>query len=244
MSKINFEQSKLGKFFSGKGFYVVLAFCLLAVGAAAWTAVNTLQAPPIDTGELSTSFQSESSDNSLTNVGKAVSDAIDDRSSSSADKSSSRPAASSNTSSAAEVAAPKANFFVLPVTGDIIKKFSDTELQYSETFRDMRIHYGVDIAADKGTRVNSAGDGTVSDVFDDPLWGSTVVIDHGNGLIGYYCGLNKQPTVKKGDVVEAGTQLGSIDTIPCESLDSPHLHLAFKKDDKWVSPLKLMEMEE
>lgn len=247
MGKIRFEESKLGRFFSGKGFYMVLAACLIAVGAAAWTAISSLSPPPADTGEAdissaasygNTAATSEPADG-LADVGQTVSDVSDTRSQAA---SSSQPAASSG-SDTAEAAAPVANFFVMPVTGDIIKVFSDTELQYSETYRDMRLHTGVDIAADTGTKVKAAGDGTVTDVYMDPLWGSTVVIDHGNGVVAYYAGLNNTPTVSEGEVVAPGTQLGDVGQIPCEAADEPHLHLSIKQNDQWVSPLALMGME-
>ncbi|HHW45489.1 MAG TPA: M23 family metallopeptidase [Clostridiales bacterium] len=243
MSKVKFSNSRIVNFFAGKGFYLVLALCLIAIGAAAWSAFSSLQPPPVDTGDLSTSdltsTQSETTSESTKNVGNTVSGEKDTRYSSNTSPSSESPPAS-----AIEVTAdPVATFFVLPVTGDIIKKFSDTELQYSNTYNDMRMHYGVDIAAGVGTRVSSAGDGKVIDVTTDPIWGTTVTIDHGNGIIGYYSGLNSKAKVKKGDVLESGMEIGTIDTIPCEANDPPHLHLAFKKDGKWVSPLKLMEME-
>lgn len=240
MSKINFDESKAGKFFSGKGFYVVLACCLVAVGAAAWTAIRTVAPPPVDFAELSSSPIASMTSSNTANVGKTVSGEEDTRTTSKP-QSSSKPASSSVTETAAK---PEATFFVMPITGDIIKKFDDKELQYSETYGDMRVHYGVDIAGDKGSKVKSAGDGTVTDVYADPLWGTTVVIDHGNNIVAYYSGLNKKPSVNKGDVVAPGTILGDISEIPCEIADAPHLHLGIKQGDVWVSPLKLMGMEE
>ena len=244
MGKIRFEESKLGRFFSGKGFYMVLAACLVAVGAAAWTAISSLAPPPVDTGDLGSSslsdsvgiVSSEPEGGGQAPVDKKVSD-VAKSSEPEGSKPDSKPAVSS------EPASPTATFFALPVTGDIIKVYNDTELQYSETFKDMRLHTGVDIAADLGTKVKAAGDGKVTDVLDDPMWGSTVVIDHGNGVTVYYCGLNKQPTVAKGDVVAPGTQLGDVGEVPCEAADQHHLHLAIQKDGKWVSPLAFMGME-
>ena len=248
MGKIQFEESKLGRFFSGKGFYMVLAACLIAVGAAAWTAISSLTPPPVDTGELDSSAPSDSmvlvtskpQSGGEAPGDKKVSDISDNRVSSGA--SGSKPSAAAS-GDADQTAAPVADFFVLPVTGDIIKAYNDTELQYSETFKDMRLHTGVDIAADRGTKVKAAGDGRVTDVYTDPLWGSTVVVDHGKGVTVYYCGLNNTPTVSKGDVVTPGAQIGDVGEVPCEAADAPHLHLAVKQNDQWVSPLALMGME-
>lgn len=250
MGKIRFEESKLGRFFSGKGFYMVLAACLIAVGAAAWTAISSLAPPPVDEGELNSSslsddiglVTSQQQSGGQAAVDKKVSDISDNRSSS-AQTGSKAQTSSKADGGVDQTAAPVADFFVLPVTGDITKVYNDTELQYSETYKDMRLHTGVDIAAEPGSKVKAAGDGKVTDVYNDPLWGSTVVIDHGKGITVYYCGLNKTPTVTKGDVVAPGTQLGDVGEIPCEATDAPHLHLAIKQNDQWVSPLALMGME-
>lgn len=240
------KDSKVKKFFAGKGFYMVASLCLVAVGVAAWSAVQTLPTPPIDSGNTESIVSQltidTSSDTQAEGVGNTLSGVIDNRTSSSKAQNSSKQEASSSESVKTE--APVANFFVLPVTGDIIKKFSDTELQYSETYRDMRLHQGIDIAADKGTKVTAVGDGKVTEIKTDPLLGVYVVIDHGNGVTAKYCGLNAVPTVKVGDVVNCKTQLGDIDTIPSESVEQAHLHLEIYKNNKSVSPLELMGMLE
>ena len=40
--------------------------------------------------------------------------------------------------------------FAIPLNGNIGKIFSDSELQYSATYNDMRLHLGVDVQAEKG----------------------------------------------------------------------------------------------
>ncbi|MDD4699541.1 MAG: M23 family metallopeptidase [Oscillospiraceae bacterium] len=233
------SDSKIKKFFAGKGFYMVASLCLVAVGVAAWSAVQSLPTPPIDSGKtesIVSKMTIDTSDNSAEGVGNTVSNVIDDR------KTSSEPKETSSEVTMTE--APIATFFVLPITGEVIKKYNDKELQYSETYRDMRLHLGVDIAADKGTKVTAAGDGTVTEIKTDPLYGVTVIIDHGNGVTAKYCGLNGIPIVKVGDAVDCKTQLGDIDTIPCESVEQTHLHLEILKNNKTVSPLELMGMLE
>ena len=137
---------------------------------------------------------------------------------------------------AEEAASPAATYFISPVLGNIIKGYSDSELQYSMTYRDMRLHKGVDIAADVGTPVTAAGDGTVIAVYKDVFEGRVVEIDHGNKIIVRYCGLNSAPCVKEGDRVDSSTQIGTIDNIPGESVEEHHLHVEFIKDGKFVSP--------
>ena len=102
----------------------------------------------------------------------------------------------------------------------------------------------LDIAANKGTAVFSASRGTVEDIYEDSLLGTVVKIDHGNGLSAYYCGLNSSPSVKKGQEVEGGYQIGVIAEIPCESVEETHVHIIMEQDGVPVSPLKVMEMKE
>ena len=85
---------------------------------------------------------------------------------------------------------------------------------------------------------------TVEDIYEDSLLGTVVKIDHQNGLVAYYCGLNSSPSVKKGQEVEPGYQLGAIAEIPCESVEQTHLHFVMEQDGTPVSPLKVMQMKE
>ena len=71
-----------------------------------------------------------------------------------------------------------------------------------------------------------------------------VKINHGSGLMAYYCGLNSSPSVKKGEQIDGGYQIGAIAEIPCESVEENHLHLIMEQDGKPVSPLKVMEMKD
>lgn len=134
-----------------------------------------------------------------------------------------------------------ASFFVMPVGGEITMPFSNTELQYSKTYCDWRMHFGVDITAKKGTEVHAAGNGAVSDVYEDELLGNVVVIDHGNGIVAYYCGIDVV-TVKKGDAIDVGQLLGGIGDIPSESVEQNHLHFAVMKSGKWVDPIKTLSI--
>lgn len=136
-----------------------------------------------------------------------------------------------------------ANHFVMPVGGTLKKEFSNENLQYSETYGDWRMHLGIDIAAKKGTQVNSAGKGKVKKVYDDESLGKTVIIDHGNGIECYYCGV-KSVTVSEGDIVEMGQKIGVIGDIPSEVADETHLHLMVMKNSKEVDPIKTLELEE
>ena len=63
---------------------------------------------------------------------------------------------------------------------EVIKPFSNGELVFSETLEVWKTHDGIDLKAETGTEVRSMTEGKVLEVKDDPLWGITVVIDHGD----------------------------------------------------------------
>lgn len=226
------KNSKFVKFISGKGFYAVLALCMVAIGVAGYVAMANLGAKePEEQPSPSSVFQLPGgiSQNSTIKEDSPV-----------ANSTPSQSYESVTQSVPQEVKKPVASYFVLPVTGEIIKDFSNTELQFSNTYGDMRMHAGVDIAPNSGNIVKSAGDGYVTEVDESPDYGNVVTIDHGNGITAKYCGL-KNVTVKKNSGVSAGQALGEIGTVPCECVDKAHLHLEIYKDGKAVSPFSLMD---
>lgn len=249
MKNKNKNHSKVIKFLNGKAFYVILSVCFIAVGMAAWSGVKSIkdmneilgseQSHPDSTISIpksSTTSDTANTDNSQTEGTPSVSSKPSENK-----PSENKPSSETDTPNSdktEETAGNVAAFFIKPVLGDILKDFSDTELKYSLTFRDMRLHKAVDIKADKGTPVVASGDGTVIDVKTDSLLGTLVEIDHGNGITAKYCGLNAKPPVKVGDSVTSGTQIGAIDVIPCESVEESHLHIEFYLNGKAVSPLK------
>ncbi|MGN1080681.1 MAG: peptidoglycan DD-metalloendopeptidase family protein, partial [Acutalibacteraceae bacterium] len=224
MAKMSFEKSKFRKFMETKGLYVALAAVMTAAGIGSYSAYHISQKQnTADVGEaLSNIEATEPSASSK----ESVSEADEPQSSSdnkSADKSSVPQTASSKSDTASSEAPDNvtASFFVLPVTdGDILKEYDEKELQFSNTYKDWRLHTAVDFAAEAGSAVKSAGHGRVTDVYYDDTLGETVAIDHGNGIVAYYCGLNKSPSVKAGDEVAAGFQIGAVDVVPCECVDT------------------------
>ncbi len=240
MGKVKYT-SKVTRFFKGKGFYLVACACMIAVGAAAWSAIEQLPQPPVDGNENASYTDTVTSEPPIqqTPVDTMVSNQPDDRP---AEDTPSANVSDLLQSDTTQTAAPVAGFFVPPVVGEIIKPFSATELQYSETFCDMRLHTGIDIAAEAGTAVTAAGEGTVTNVGQDALWGNYVVIDHGNGVVIKYCALADTPPVQNGDVVDSKTQIGVLATLPCESVERSHLHVEVQKDGALVDPLTLLGM--
>jgi murein DD-endopeptidase MepM/ murein hydrolase activator NlpD len=140
--------------------------------------------------------------------------------------------------------APANNFIkpkppvVMPVTGEITVPFSNGELVKSPTLGVWKTHDGIDIASPVGAPVVSMSQGKVSEVFTDPLWGICVVIDHGDGLLSCYFGLDTKVPVSVGQEVGAGEIIGAVgNTAEIEIAEVPHLHFALKKNGAWIDPV-------
>ena len=135
------------------------------------------------------------------------------------------------------VAAEAPQLIVSPLRGEVLMAFSVDQLVYSPTLADWRTHDGVDISAKPGTSVLAATAGTVASVEDDPLMGTTVVIDHQGGYATTYANLQAKPTVEPGGLVTAGQIIGAVGTTAAaEAAQSPHLHFSVTRDGEAVDP--------
>ncbi|MDR3645368.1 MAG: M23 family metallopeptidase [Clostridia bacterium] len=230
---------------NGKGFYIALAICLVAVGSAAYVAANS-SIGLLNGGTTSSAASSAPGGTSApgaTQWGVPESAAQTNQvvsgitktpsSSSSATASSSKKSSSSMTNDKGEKLV-----FMLPCNGEIITPFSNNDLAYNKTMDDWRVHNGIDIAAKAGTPVVADADGTVTSIKEDLLLGETVVISHGSGLTSTFANLTKQVTVKKGQKVSVGDILGCVgQTAQGESLLAPHLHYELWKNGNAINPM-------
>lgn len=127
--------------------------------------------------------------------------------------------------------------YVWPVVGEIEAQYSMDALSYNVTMSDWRTHDGIDIAAASGTVVKAAAGGRVETVYADDLYGTCVIIDHGDGLKSCYANLQEVPAVAEGDRVKAGDTIGAVGrTALCETAEPFHLHFAMSLNDQSVDP--------
>lgn len=129
--------------------------------------------------------------------------------------------------------------FVLPVQGVVAQEFSPNTLVWSDTLNQWQTHGGVDIACQAGEAVCAAADGTVTDAYEDALFGYVVEIDHGDGWVTRYASLstiqlvNVGQKVKRGDVISAAGA-----TAMCESAMGSHVHVELYQDGEPVDILQ------
>ena len=79
--------------------------------------------------------------------------------------------------------------------------------------------------------------GTVEQIYEDALMGTTIVVDHGGGLQSWYSNLAPETAVQVGDSVDIGGVLGTVGgSAIAESGESPHVHLETVLNGQPVDP--------
>lgn len=127
--------------------------------------------------------------------------------------------------------------YIPPVSGAITKDYSGDELIFSDTMQDWRTHNGIDFAAEDGTDVLAAADGTVEAITDSGMMGTSVIILHTGGVRTIYSNLSDIGLVNIGDIVKAGTVIGKTgSTAAAEVSEPPHLHFEMSANEEPVNP--------
>ena len=224
---------QLENFFEGKGFYIVLFLCAAVIGVSAWVLM------------MGTDVEDKIGD--VRTAGVIVTPEIVAK----AEILPESPVPSAGPVSSQPVELPESvvqvwneepavieeSVFVWPVNGEIITPYAVTSLIYDKTMEDWRVHGGLDISAQLGDHVLAVSAGTVTAVISDAMYGTTVIIEHADGVESIYSNLAAQPTVYKGDKVEPGQVIGSVGhTAICESALSPHLHFTMRKGGVGTDP--------
>jgi murein DD-endopeptidase MepM/ murein hydrolase activator NlpD len=88
-----------------------------------------------------------------------------------------------------------------------------------------KAHKGIDYAAKQGTPVVAAGNGKVTHAGYSKYNGYYVFIQHGNGILTKYLHFYKRPSVKKGQRVKQGQNIGYVGATGLAA--GPHLHYEF-----------------
>lgn len=223
---------------SGVGFYAALAVCVLAVGVGGYFLLFRDDPEPEEVPALAEDIPLspyvQDTEPSIPTAAPAPIEVVPEKAEEPEPAPAPMPEAEvDNTPVIAE--APR--LIVSPLHGDVVAAFAMDELVYNETMGDWRTHDGMDIAAPQGTTVLAASSGTVAAITDDPMMGTTVVIDHDGGYRTTYANLQARPNVREGESVSAGQIIGAVgSTAPAESAQTPHLHFSVTKDGEPMDP--------
>lgn len=220
----------------GVGFYIIIACCLLIIGGAAWFALSNYEG-----GETVPKVSSDN--NSYNGETSSYNENVTDEPREPQITESTAQSVESEPYSQQEIASQPENFsYTMPIEGEIIKDFSENQLQFSATYGDMRLHNGVDIACKNGTAVSACGDGSVKSIENDAKLGTVVTIELQSGITVKYAALENLK-VKSGDKVKMGDIIGTVATVPDECNDKEHLHIEGYKDGKAVSVLEALGLK-
>ncbi len=245
---------KIGKL-SGKGLLIAAGICVLAVGAAGYYSYTSIS-DKLNTeliGKNSDTFSADADEENAegapvdigqTNIRKPAETSAPSKTEAPAESAAITTAVPKETETSEKETEAASPAMVRPLNGEVINIFSDGELVKSKTLNVWKTHDGVDIAGAPGEKVKSMTGGTVKTVCDDQLLGVCVIIDHGSGLEGWYCGLSKDVPVSEGQDVSAGTVIGTVgNTAESEISEESHLHFAVKKNGEWIDPIALISGE-
>jgi len=252
------------EFLDKKGFYVVLILCIAIVGATAvFVTTSNITSPKLNY-DAQKMVPEEADKGSAANVDQKVSNPSavnavqgkqEQKNAPGKPADTAKPPAQGSPAKAQpqkdnknvdtpKKAAPKESAgtgkdqkFIMPVPGEVSFEYAQDRLVYSKTLEEWRTHSGVDLAADRGTPVKAAADGTVSEIKSDPRFGVTILVDHQNGIKTVYANLAADDMVTPNQKVKQGDVIGSIgNSAYFESAERPHLHFEVLKNDEPVNP--------
>jgi len=101
--------------------------------------------------------------------------------------------------------------------------------------RQYRMHTGIDVGAPTGTRLIAAADGYVRFAGWSGGYGTTVIIDHGNGYSTLYAH-NSRNRVSTGDFVTRGQHIADVGSTGMST--GPHLHFEIRVNNRQVDPMR------
>ena len=232
---MEYDENKHDSEMSKTSFVAIIALCLLAIGAITYFALSGMKTKVKDNN--SGDNKSYTSDDGTYNSSITEPEFDIPEPSSSVNKTESEiPYEEPKT----ETAKPQTRTFIMPVDGNISKGYSDTALQYSATYSDMRLHTAIDILCKSGADVKSAADGTVVSVEESATLGRVVTVEHYGDITVKYCGFESL-NVKESDSVKCGDVLGTAGTVPSEANDQPHIHIEVYQNGELVSPLDILQ---
>lgn len=124
-----------------------------------------------------------------------------------------------------------------PIEGNIVMDYSIDRAIYDVTLEQYRTNDSVCIQAEEGTPVKASADGVVAFVGVDSEKGNTVVIEHQDGWATTYSQLAEEISVKEGQNVAAGQEIGTIGAPSKYSvLLGSHLDFKVSREDQSMDP--------
>ena len=129
------------------------------------------------------------------------------------------------------------NQFIMPVEGIISGVYGSQRILNGKP---KWPHYGIDIAAKKGTMIKSSASGTVTMAEDDLYYtGGTIIMDHGHGISTIYSHL-ENVMVSVGDEINQGDIIGTVGSTGRST--GPHLDFRVNWFQTRLDPMSLLNL--
>ena len=127
------------------------------------------------------------------------------------------------------------NQFIMPVEGIISGVYGSQRILNGKP---KWPHYGIDIAAKRGTMIKSSGSGTVTMAEDDLYYtGGTIIMDHGHGISTIYSHL-ENVMVSVGDKINQGDIIGTVGSTGRST--GPHLDFRINWFQTRLDPMSVL----
>lgn len=242
----NDDKKSFGKLLKSKALYLVLGICFLLVGGIGINVAGNKT--PTGTGKTQTEVENTQVQIEKTTQAKEekqpVEIDIEEFKTQSEPELSTAAVFDSDVSSLKEDEKEKEIVFSSPLTLAMGKDYSRGVPVFSETMKDYRTHNGVDFKGVKGENVSTIAEGTVISVKSDSVWGNSVSIDHGNGIVSCISGLADEALIENGAKVYSDTVIGVVGNIPVENSDEAHIHLEIRVNGELCDPLEILGFSE
>ena len=128
------------------------------------------------------------------------------------------------------------NKFIMPVEGIITGVYGSQRILNGKP---RWPHYGIDIAANKGTMILSSGTGVVTMAEEDLYYtGGTIIMDHGHGISTIYSHL-ENVLVSVGDKINQGDVIGTVGSTGRST--GPHLDFRINWFQTRLDPMSVLK---
>ena len=135
--------------------------------------------------------------------------------------------------------------FDMPVNGTIIKDYVADGVIYNQTLNLYSGHKAIDFSSEEGAVVKAVYQGVIESIETSKLNGTTLILDHGNGLKSVYNSIEVNEDLEVGDSLLKGDSIGVISTNNrLEYKDGAHLHFEVLENGQKIDPYKYLLTEE
>lgn len=127
--------------------------------------------------------------------------------------------------------------FVAPLDSvNIIKDYTDKQLQEDKTTGIWQTHQAIDFSASENASVKAVYAGEIENVENSMMDGTVITLKITDALKVVYKSLGAQALVEVGDKVQTGQEIATAGTNVTEKAEGIHVHLEVYENNKLVDP--------